>query len=85
MSEHLTREELEAVIASGAQEARLGAVLAVGGIVVTALMAASGSPLIIVFTGAMFGGMGMVVHGIHRSRQAKREIASAPDARVITR
>ena len=62
---------------------RKGIGIALGAIALVFLMAVSGSPLVIVFYGAMAGGIGMLAHGLYRARQAAAAIAQAPDARVV--
>jgi hypothetical protein len=44
-----------------------------------------GSVIIIIFTGAMAGGLGMLGHGVHRKRHAQAALSRAPDARVVTK
>ena len=85
MGEHLTRPELEGVVAQGGNEAVIGAMMAFGGVAGTLLTAISGSQIVIVFTGLMFGGFAMVGHGLHRRKQARLALQDQPDARVIQR
>jgi hypothetical protein len=85
MAEHLTREELEDVVSGGTTEAVLGAMLAVGGALATVVSIAAGVQIIVVFTGAMAVGLGMLGHGLYRRKHAAAAIRNAPDARVVTR
>jgi hypothetical protein len=85
MAEHLTPGELQEVMVQGRQEAMLGAVVAVGGVAGTLLTIASGAQIIVVFSGAMIAGFGMIGHGLYRRKQAKAALHHLPDARVITR
>jgi hypothetical protein len=85
MAEHLTPGELQDVIVGGRQEAVLGAVIAVGGAAGTLVSIMSGAQIIIVFSGAMIAGLGMIGHGLYRRKQAKAALRHLPDARVITR
>jgi hypothetical protein len=85
MAEHLTPGELEEVMVQGKQEAVLGAVVAVGGVAGTLVSIMSGAQIIIVFSGAMIAGLGMLGHGLYRRKQAKAALQHLPGARVITR
>jgi hypothetical protein len=83
MGEHLTQSELRGVAAAGANEAVLGVLLAVGGLVGTAMFLAAGGQLIVVFSGAMIGGLSMLGHGLYRRKHALAALRDAPAARVI--
>src|SRR5262245_55939780 len=62
MAEHLTRAELDTVVAQSKQQAALGGALIAGGVVGTALSVAAGAPIVIVFSGAIAAGIGMIAH-----------------------
>jgi|SRR6185436_5923278 len=85
MAEHLTPGELQTVVEQGGKEAVLGGLLALGGIAGTLLSIASGAQIIIVFSGAMVAGLGMLGHGLYRRKQAQAALRHLPAARVITR
>lgn len=85
MAEHLTPGELAIVVAQGRKEGVLGGLLALGGLAGTLLSIASGAQIVIVFSGAMIAGFGMVGHGLYRWRQARAALQHVPGARVITR
>jgi 1-deoxy-D-xylulose 5-phosphate reductoisomerase len=85
MAEHLTPGELEEVVKQGGQEAVLGALLGVGGLAGTLLSIAAGGQIVIVFSGAMIAGFGMVGHGLYRRKQARAALQHLPGARVISR
>ena len=85
MAEHLTPGEFEDVVAQGGKEAALGGLLAAGGVAGTLLSLASGAQIVIVFSGAMIAGFGMVGHGLYRRKQARAALRHVPGARVIKR
>jgi hypothetical protein len=85
MSEHLTQSELKGVAEAGTSEAWLGGLLGIGGLAGTLLTFASGSQIVIVFTGAILGGFSMLGHGLYRRKHALAALRDAPGARVINR
>lgn len=85
MGEHLTPEELANVVADSQQMIGLGVLTALGGAVGTVLSYASytsGFFIFIVFSGAFFGGIGLMLHGLSVKKQAKRALAQFPSARI---
>ncbi|MEO8699073.1 MAG: hypothetical protein ABI867_03485 [Kofleriaceae bacterium] len=83
MAEHLTRPELEGVVAAGLKEAVLGALLGIGALAGTAASFAFSARLVVICSGAALTGFAMLGHGLYRRRTALAAIRSAPDARVI--
>ena len=82
MGEHLTPDELVG-IADGAQKGIVrGALLALGGAAATAVSFAIGSRIVILFTGAFLGGIGLMLHGMSVKKQAKHAQKQFPSARV---
>jgi len=78
MAEHLTRGELEQVVRDGGREVVVGIAVALGGAALTLKWPFYGIAV-------LFGGFGASGRGLYRRRQAKRAIASMPDARVVRR
>jgi len=79
MAEHLTRDEMVGVSRQAAREALAGiGVTAVG----AGLFAVSGTLMCAVLA---CSGFGMLAHGLHRRRMARRAIGDVPDARVVKR
>ena len=84
MTEHLTRKEIEDVVRAGGREALLGVAVAIGGCGATWASVTSGGTIVVVFTGIIFAGLGMVGHGLHRRAAAKKALRDSPTARVVT-
>jgi hypothetical protein len=83
MTEHLTRNEIEDVARGGRREALGGVGLVIAGIAGTVATMAAGGAIVVVFTGAIAGGLGMLAHGLHRRNQAKAALRDSPVARVV--
>lgn len=83
MTNHLTWSEIERVVVDAGREALAGAVIAILSVVMTVLIMESGSTIKIIFTGLFATGFGMIVHGLHRRKQAKLALAQTPAARIV--
>lgn len=83
MAQHLTRGELEGVVRAGANEAWGGVALGLGGALLSVISLSAGGTIVIVFTGMMTAGFGMIGHGLYRRKQALAAISQMPDARVV--
>lgn len=85
MGEHLTQSELRGVVAAGTNEAWVGALVGIGGLAGTLLTFASGSQILVVFSGAIVGGFSALGHGLYRRKHALAALQDAPSARVVKR
>jgi len=81
MTEHLTRGEIEDIVIAGGREALGGAGLVLAGGLGTLVL--SGGSVIVVLTGVIATGLGMIAHGLYRRKLAKHALRDAPVARVV--
>jgi hypothetical protein len=85
MADHLTPGELQGVVNAGTTEAWGGAGLALGGVALSVLSAAAGGAILVVFTGMIAGGLGMLGHGLHRRSKAAQALRHFPAAKANPR
>jgi len=83
LAEHLTPAELRGIVAAGGNEAWAGAGLALAGVALTVLSASAGGHIVVVFTGMMLGGFGMLGHGLHRRKKAAEALRHFPAAKAM--
>ena len=83
MAEHLNPQELEEVVRSGGNEAAIGGVLGISGIILTVLSLAAGGAVVVVCSGMMIGGFSALGHGLFRRRQARAALRHYPSARAL--
>jgi hypothetical protein len=83
MAQHLTRTEMQAIVASARKEILLGILLVVAASACVVILSGM-TGVIPYWAGFASTGAGMIVHGLYRRSQAKSSIAHAPDARVVS-